>query len=148
MSTGPTIADLEEEHVSEAIRLAVDIVSAHVSNNDVAPDELPLIIRSIHDVLARAGSEPETPAKPTPAVSVRKSITRNVLICLECGRKQKTLKRHLRTSHDLTPDEYRAKHSLKAHYPMVAPAYAKERSEMAKKIGLGRQGRGRKRARK
>ncbi len=75
-------------------------------------------------------------------------MSRDALFCLECGRKQKTLKRHLRTSHELTPSEYREKYSLKAHYPMVAPAYAKERSEMAKKIGLGRQSKGRKRARK
>ena len=82
--------------MSDALKFTADIVAAHVSNNDVARDELPQLIQSVHDVLARAGREPEKPAKPTPAVSVRSSVTKVALICLECGKKQKTLKRHLK----------------------------------------------------
>ena len=140
--------DCREGQVSDALKFTADIVAAHVSNNDVARDELPQLIQSVHDVLARAGREPEKPAKPTPAVSVRSSVTKVALICLECGKKQKTLKRHLKTGHGLTPDEYRERYSLKSSYPMVAPAYSAERSEMAKKIGLGTKGQGRRKAKK
>jgi len=134
--------------VSDALRFTADIVAAHVSNNDVARDELPQLIQDVHGVLTRAGREPEKPARRTPAVSVKSSVTKAFLICLECGKKQKTLKRHLKTGHGLTPDEYRDRYGLKPDYPMVAPAYSAVRSEMAKKIGLGRKKQGREKAKK
>ena len=134
--------------MSEALKFTADIVSAHVSNNEVAREELPQLIEAVHGVFVRVGREPGKPAKPTPAVSVKKSVTKDVLICLECGKKQKTLKRHLRTGHGLTPDEYRERYRLKADYPMVAAAYSQVRSEMAKKIGLGRKGQASRKARK
>ena len=134
--------------MSDALRLTANMVSAHVSNNDVAPGEVSQLIHSVHDVLSRLGREPAEPEKSTPAVPVKKSITRNALICLECGKRQKTLKRHLKTGHGLTPDEYRKRYGLRSEYPMVAPAYSEERSEMAKKIGLGIKGKGRKKAKR
>ena len=145
---GLATLDCREGQVTEALKFTANIIAAHVSNNDVARDELPQLIQDVHDVLARAGREPEQPVKPTPAVSVRSSITKAALICLECGKKQKMLKRHLLTSHGLTPNDYRERYGLKSDYPMVAAAYSATRSEFAKKIGLGRKGQGRKRAKK
>lgn len=121
------------------LTLTADIVSAHVAANKVATSDIPLAISSVYTALAGLG----TPAVPVtepliPAVSVRSSVKPDAISCLECGAKQKTLKRHLGTSHDLTPDQYRAKWNLPADYPMVAPSYSAKRSEMAKRIGLGR----------
>jgi predicted transcriptional regulator len=123
------------------VDLAVDIVSAYVSNNSVATSDLPQLIGDVHAALARlTGGVVEGPAEaPKPAVPVRKSITPDYIICLEDGKKFKSLKRHLRTQYDLTPEEYREKWGLPADYPMVAPNYAEARSNLAKKMGLGQQ---------
>lgn len=122
------------------IELTAEIVSAYVSSNNIASDNLTTLIGGVHAALNRtaaraveAKSEP-----PTPAVSAKKSVTPDYIVCLEDGQKFKSLKRHLRTHHDLTPAEYRQKWGLLADYPMVAPSYAKARSSLAKKMGLGR----------
>jgi predicted transcriptional regulator len=123
------------------VELAADIVSAYVSNNSVAAADLPQLISDIHGALSRInGSVVEAPSEaPKPAVPLRKSITPDYIICLEDGKKFKSLKRHLRTQYDLTPEEYREKWGLAADYPMVAPNYAEARSALAKKMGLGQQ---------
>jgi len=117
------------------------IVSAFVAHNSVPTSELPALIASTHAALAGLGKEvvPVVEEKVVPAVSIKKSITPEFLICLEDGKKFKSLKRHLRTAYDMTPEEYRAKWGLPADYPMVAPAYAEARSNLAKKMGLGQQ---------
>lgn len=121
------------------LTLASDIVSAHVSNNSVTPDELPVLIKSVYASLASLGNAPEPVEAPRePAVSVRASVKPDLLICLECGAKMKMLKRHLSTDHGLTPAEYRTRWNLNSNYPMVAPDYAAKRKELAVKIGLGR----------
>ncbi len=121
--------------------LVADIVSAFVSHNSVPTSELPALIESTHEALSGLGKEPTPVAdeKPVPAVSVKKSITADYLICLEDGRKFKSLKRHLRTAYNLSPEQYRAKWNLPSDYPMVAPSYAEARSALAKKMGLGNQ---------
>ena len=123
------------------IELAADIVSAYVSNNSVQSGDLPSLINDVHSALRRVGSgQVETPAEALkPAVPVRKSINPDYIVCLEDGKKFKSLKRHLRTHYGLTPEQYREKWSLPADYPMVAPNYAKARSELAKEMGLGQQ---------
>jgi predicted transcriptional regulator len=125
------------------IDLAADIVAAYVSKNTVSASELPALIREVHLALQRVAKEPveaqEEPLKP--AVPVRKSITPEYVICLEDGKKFKSLKRHLRTHYDLSPEEYREKWGLPHDYPMVAPNYARARSELAKRMGLGQKGR-------
>jgi predicted transcriptional regulator len=115
------------------------IVSAYVSANQVPPHELPGIIRTVHAALREisAGAQISMETSQEPAVAVKKSITPDYIICLEDGKKFKSLKRHLRTRYSMTPDEYRAKWSLPHDYPMVAPNYAKERSNLAKRMGLG-----------
>lgn len=121
------------------VDLAADIVSAYVGNNTVAAADLPDLINEIHMALqqtATGSNEPE-PEPLKPAVPVKKSITPDYIICLEDGKKFKSLKRHLRTHYDMTPEEYRGKWGLDANYPMVAPNYAAARSELAKKMGLG-----------
>ena len=118
--------------------MAVEIVSAYVSNNRVGTDELPTLIRSVFDTLAKQTPDAAAAANLVPAVAVRNSIAQNHLVCLDCGRKFKSLKRHLRTAHALNPAQYRTKWSLRSDYPLVAPAYAEQRSELAKSIGLGR----------
>jgi predicted transcriptional regulator len=122
------------------IELAADIVSAYVSNNSVQSTELASLIGSVHGALRNIGHPAETvPPKGEPAVSIKKSITGDYLISLFDGKKYKSLKRHLRTSHDMTPEQYRTHWGLPHDYPMVAPNYAKARSEMAKTMGLGQQ---------
>ncbi len=124
------------------IGLVADIVSAYVSNNSVPASDLPNLIATTHAAITGLDSEAAAPAveeKPTPVVSIKKSITADYLICLEDGRKFKSLKRHLRTGYDMTPEQYRARWGLPADYPMVAPAYAEARSNLAKKMGLGQQ---------
>jgi predicted transcriptional regulator len=127
----------------EILILAADIVSAYVGNNAVQAGDLPELIDQVHSALRKLTSAP-VPAAPLPevlkpAVSVRRSITPEYLVCLEDGKKFKSLKRHLRTHYDLSPEAYRAKWGLAADYPMVAPAYARERSQLAKEMGLGQQ---------
>lgn len=124
------------------IELTVEIVSSHVTKNSVSAGDLPTLIHGVHQALASLGQpqqEPEPEAK-APAVSVRASIKPDHLVCLVCGKKQKTLKRHIQ-QHGMTPQEYRQAFDLKEDYPMVAPAYSERRSEMAKAIGLGSKGR-------
>ncbi|KXF78559.1 hypothetical protein ATN84_01840 [Paramesorhizobium deserti] len=132
----------EEKNTAEIIELTTEIVTAYVANNPVPAGELSSLIAEIHTTLAglQPGAAPEVaPAeKPTPAVPVKKSITPDYIICLEDGKKFKSLKRHLMTHYGLTPEEYRAKWDLSADYPMVAPNYAAARSALAKEMGLGR----------
>ena len=123
------------------IELAADIVSAYVSNNSVPLAELPNLIRDVHSALMRV-TEQAAPveAEPLkPAVPVKKSITPDYIVCLEDGKQFKSLKRHLRSQYNLSPDAYREKWGLPADYPMVAPNYAKARSNLAKQMGLGQQ---------
>ncbi|HWT09154.1 MAG TPA: MucR family transcriptional regulator [Roseomonas sp.] len=122
----------------ELLGLTAQIVSAHVSHNPVPATELPGLIQEVFRTLSGVGSHPAPePERPQPAVPVKKSITPGYLICLEDGKKLKMLKRHLKTSYNLTPEQYRERWGLPADYPMVAPDYAKHRSSLAKKIGLG-----------
>ena len=122
------------------IELAADIVSAYVSNNSVSATELTALIGDVHGALLRVSSGAvEAPAEaPKPAVSVKKSITPDYIVCLEDGKKFKSLKRHLRSHYDLSPEEYREKWGLPSDYPMVAPNYSATRSRLAKDNGLGR----------
>lgn len=128
---------------NSVIEMAADIVSAYVGNNTVSVNDLPNLIKNIHDTLKgiSAGATPEPVAPQAPAVSVRRSITPDFLICLEDGRKFKSLKRHLQTKYGMSPDDYRAKWGLPKDYPMVAPNYAASRSALAKQMGLGQGGR-------
>ena len=120
------------------ITLTADIVTAHVSNNNVDGDSLPGLISSVYGALSGLGGSTQVEEKPEPAVSVRASVKNDHIVCLEDGKKMKMLKRHLMTDHGMTPEEYRERWSLPSDYPMVAPAYAEKRRELAKKIGLGR----------
>lgn len=124
----------------ELLRMTADVVAAYVSNNTLATGQLADVIHAVYNSLrSLEGPVLEPPAEPLkPAVPVRKSITPEYLVCLEDGKKLKMLKRHLRSTYNMTPDDYRAKWGLPADYPMVAPKYAEQRSEFAKKIGLGR----------
>ena len=128
---------------SEIIEMTADIVSAYVGNNTVPATELPALIQNIPRALSQVsgGDEPAPEAPKEPAVPVRKSISPDFLVCLEDGRKFKSLKRHLRTKYNMSPEEYRAKWGLPKDYPMVAPNYAKARSDLAKQMGLGQGGR-------
>ena len=139
-----THADMNEM----LITLTSDIVAAHVSNNNVSVDEVSALISNVFGALAGLGQAVVVEEKlPEPAVSIRTSIKPDYIVCLEDGKKLKMLKRHLMTHYSLTPDQYRARWSLPADYPMVAPNYAEKRRELAKKIGLGRKP-GQKRGRK
>lgn len=129
---------------SDVLGLTAQIVSAHVSNNSVTPDALPALIQDIYRTLANVGQEPAQPDKPQPAVPVKKSVFPDYIVCLEDGKKLKMLKRHLKTSYNMSPEQYRERWGLAAEYPMVAPNYARHRSSLAKKIGLGTKSRGRK----
>ena len=126
---------------SNYIELAADIVSAYVSNNSVPSSELPALIHEVHNALLRvtSGAAPVVVEALKPAVPTKKSITNDFIICLEDGKKFKSLKRHLRTQYNISPEEYREKWGLPADYPMVAPSYAKARSQLAKQMGLGQQ---------
>jgi predicted transcriptional regulator len=127
---------MEQENL---IELTAEIVAAFVSTNTVAAGDLPNLINQVHSALFRTAIGTVEPAKEplTPAVSVKKSITSDYIVCLEDGKKFKSLKRHLRTHYDLTPEQYREKWSLPSDYPMVAPNYARARSALAKEMGLG-----------
>ncbi|TCJ38832.1 MucR family transcriptional regulator [Parafrankia sp. BMG5.11] len=141
--------DNTETDASEMlITLTADIVAAHVSNNNVPVSEVTTLIETVHQALSGLGEVQEVvEARPEPAVSVRASIKRDHLVCLEDGKKMKMLKRHLMTEHGMTPEDYRARWGLAADYPMVAPEYAETRRDLAVKIGLGRKP-GQKRGRK
>jgi len=123
------------------VELAADIVSAYVSNNSVSTSELPGLISDIHSALLRiSGGTVETPTETLkPAVPIKKSVTPDYIVCLDDGKKFKSLKRHLRTQYNMTPEEYRERWNLPPDYPMVAPNYANARSQLAKKMGLGQQ---------
>lgn len=123
----------------ELVELTAEIVSAYVSNNTVVATDLPALISNVFDALKKAASSGAQPAKEElrPAVPIKKSVTSEYLICLEDGKKFKSLKRHLRTHYDLSPEEYREKWGLAHDYPMVAPNYAAARSDLAKRMGLG-----------
>lgn len=125
---------------SELVALTADIVASHVSNNNVAISDMPMLVRRVHDALAGLSATPAAPEPESrqPVVSIRASVRPDGLTCLICGRKQKTLKRHLASAHDLTPDQYRAEFNLSPVYPMVAADYSKRRQELAVQIGLGR----------
>lgn len=128
----------EQSKTNDLLALTTNIVSAHVANNSVALADLPRLIREVHDTLANVGGgAPREQERPTPAVPVRRSVTPEYIVCLEDGKKLKMLKRHLKTAYNMTPEEYRDRWGLPADYPMVAPAYAKQRSKLAKDIGLG-----------
>jgi predicted transcriptional regulator len=136
---------MQEEGSKNIVQLAASIVSAYVSNNSLPMGELPSLISSVHSVMSKLdGNSPHPPAAEPqrPAVSIKKSISDDFIICLEDGRKFKSLKRHLRTRYNMTPEQYRAKWQLPADYPMVAPGYAETRSRMARDMGLGQQRRG------
>jgi predicted transcriptional regulator len=123
------------------IGLTAEIVSAYVSNNTVVSTDIPALINQVHTALLRVNSgEGQSPSEPLkPAVSIKKSINPDFIVCLDDGKKFKSLKRHLRTQYNMTPEQYRDKWSLPADYPMVAPNYAAARSQLAKQMGLGQQ---------
>jgi predicted transcriptional regulator len=121
---------------SDLLALTAEIVSAHVGNNST--EDVPALIQTVFDTLSGLGTDAAPPVELTPAVPIRRSVTDDYLICLEDGKKLKMLKRHLMTSYDMTPAQYRAKWGLKADYPMVAPSYSARRGELARQIGLGR----------
>ena len=124
---------------SELLALTSEIVSSHVSNNSVNQADLTTMIQTVFTTLeGLAGPKEEPVEELKPAVSIKRSVTDEYIICLEDGKKLKMLKRHLKTAYDMTPEDYRAKWGLASDYPMVAPAYARKRQELAKKIGLGR----------
>ena len=131
------------ENDTATLEMTADVVAAYLTNNPVAASELPGIIQAVHQALtvAAAGPAAAVAPAPEPAVPVKKSITPDHLVCLEDGRKFKSLKRHLRTKYDMSPDDYRTKWGLPRDYPMVAPAYAEKRSSLARQMGLGQQGR-------
>jgi predicted transcriptional regulator len=120
------------------LTLTADIVAAHVSNNSVAVNDIPNLIQNVHQALTGiSATSAATEEKPEPKVSIRASVKPDYITCLECGKKQKMLKRHLMTNHEMTPVDYRGKWGLSADYPMVAPNYAEQRRTLAKSIGLG-----------
>jgi predicted transcriptional regulator len=120
--------------------LTAQIVAAHVTKNSVPAHELPALIEHVYHALAHAGAAPAAAEKPAPMVPAKRSIFPDYIVCLEDGRKLKTLKRHLRSTYDMSPEQYREKWDLPADYPMVAPNYAEHRSRLAKQLGLGRKG--------
>jgi predicted transcriptional regulator len=123
---------------SDLLDLVANIVAAHLTYNSVASEALPGVIRSVYTTLNNLGIEAPAAEKPEPAVPIKKSVFPDHIICLEDGKKLETLKRHLRASHGMTPEEYRTRWSLPRDYPMVAPKYAARRSAIAKEVGLGR----------
>ena len=136
----------EKADTSELLNLASNIVAAHVSNNSVAVSDLPQLIRDVYETLSSVQDGGDREAeRPTPAVPIKRSITPDHIVCLEDGKKLKMLKRHLKTAYNMTPEEYRERWGLAPDYPMVAPNYAKQRSKLAKQIGLGTRARRRKR---
>ena len=128
----------EQVKTSERLSLSTNIVAAHVSNNSVAVSDLPQLIRDVYETLSAVQSGGDREAeRPKPAVPIKRSVTPDHIVCLEDGKKLKMLKRHLKTAYNMTPEEYRERWGLAPDYPMVAPNYAKQRSKLAKQIGLG-----------
>jgi len=130
---------MDEMNRSDLVELTAEIISAYVSNNTVEPKDLPSIIADVHDALSKAAVRIGVTEREElrPAVAVKKSVTPDYIVCLEDGKKFKSLKRHLRTHYNLSPEEYREKWGLPHDYPMVAPNYAAARSQLAKQMGLG-----------
>ena len=130
---------MEKPSQNELLSLTTEIVASHLSNNTVAVGDIPQLIKLVYGTLSSQGQEEEKPEpeKPVPAVPVKKSVMPDYIICLEDGKKLKMLKRHLKTRYNISPEEYRKRWGLPDDYPMVAPAYAEQRSSLAKKIGLG-----------
>jgi len=135
MPSEPLKEDLIDNN--NVVEMTSTIVASYVSHNPVQPVDLPVIIRSIHDTLLDLSKAGEEAQALVPAVSVKKSITDDYIICLEDGEKFKSLRRHLRSKYDMSPEDYREKWGLPTDYPMVAPSYARQRSALAKKMGLG-----------
>ncbi len=131
---------IEDTSRGELLRMTAKVVAAYVSNNMIPASQISEVIKAVHSSLSGVGAaSAKQKSEPlTPAVPIRRSVTPDYIVCLEDGKKLKMLKGHLRTSFDMTPDEYRAKWALPSGYPMVAPNYAAQRSAFAKKIGLGR----------
>ena len=127
----------DSENQSEILELTTEIVSAHVSNNTLPVADLPQLIQDVYITLSTVGTGQSSTERLQPAVSIKKSVMPDYIVCLEDGKKLKMLKRHLKTAYNMTPEEYREKWGLPRDYPMVAPNYAKHRSSLAKKIGLG-----------
>ena len=128
----------DQPHSSELMALTTDIVASHVSNNAVAVTDLPSLIQQVYAALSGLGNAPTGSAsRPHPAVPIKKSVLPEYIVCLEDGKKLKMLKRHIKTRYNMSPEEYRERWGLPSDYPMVAPAYAQQRSDLAKKIGLG-----------
>ena len=136
----PPAMDNAVHKSDELLKLASEIIAAYVSNNPVPVSDLPGMIKSVHATLGglASGGASESTTSQKPAVPVKRSITPEYIVCLEDGKKLKMLKRYLRSNYGLTPEEYRSKWGLPADYPMVAPNYSAQRSDFAKKIGLGR----------
>ena len=127
---------------NDLLTLTTEIVAAHVSNNTVSVGDLPTLINQVYQSLSTIGQSPAVAAeRPQPAVSVKRSVHPDYIVCLEDGKKLKMLKRHLKTAYNMTPEDYRERWQLPADYPMVAPNYARQRSRLAKEIGLGTRGR-------
>jgi predicted transcriptional regulator len=141
---GKGMSDDNHPQLSEEdmLRMTTEVVSAYVGNNMLPAAQIPDVIKTVYGSLRELGAIGSAADKeaPKPAVPVKRSVTPDYIVCLEDGKKLKMLKRHLRTTYNMTPDEYRSKWGLAADYPMVAPNYAKQRSEFAKRIGLGRKG--------
>ena len=127
----------DDKPTAELLEHTTRIVAAHVANNPIAATEVPGLIVAVHEALAALGPEEPAP-RPEPAVPIKQSVKPEYIVCLDDGKKLKMLKRHLRTAYNMTPDDYRKRWGLPSDYPMVAPNYAKQRSALAKKIGLGR----------
>jgi len=126
------------EQPHDLLALTTEIVAAHVSNNTVAVNDLPTLINQIYNSLANIGTAPTAAAaRPQPAVTIKKSVQPDYIVCLEDGKKLKMLKRHLKTAYNMSPEAYRERWGLPSDYPMVAPNYARQRSRLAKEIGLG-----------
>ena len=132
----------DNPNISELLEFTTEIVAAHSGNNTVAPDDLPKLIQDVYMTLSALGTRDLPLEPPKPAVAVKKSVFPDYIVCLEDGKKLKMLKRHLKTAYNMSPEDYRARWGLPSDYPMVAPNYAKHRSNLAKEIGLGTKSRG------
>ncbi len=132
----------EQPDHTDLLTFTTEIVSSHLSNNQVSPEEIPGLIQKVYRTLANVNGEGNAMTeRPQPAVPIKKSVTPDYIVCLEDGKKLKMLKRHLKTAYGMTPEEYKERWGLPADYPMVAPNYAQQRSKLAKEIGLGTTGR-------
>lgn len=127
----------DKPNSTELLELTAEIVSAYAGNNTINISDVPALIQSVYKTLSVVGTESTIPERPKPAVAIKKSIFPEFIVCLEDGKKLKMLKRHLKTAYNMTPEEYRERWGLASDYPMVAPNYARHRSALAKKIGLG-----------